>query len=87
MVFFVKFFAPRTIANLRRKLHDEGRARAGAVALRADGAAVRHDDFLRDVETIAGGVGVHRLRILAVTALGEEMLLVFFANADSGIRD
>ena len=41
--------------------------------------------LLRDIEAVAGRVDIHRLRILAVAAFGEEPLLVFFSDADAAI--
>ena len=70
---------------LNRKFDDEGRAFVGAIGLGADGAAVRSDDVLRDVEPVAGGVSVYSLRILTMTAFSKQTLLVLFGDADAGV--
>ena len=46
---------------------------------------MRFNDLFRDEDTITGGVRVHCLRILAVTAFGEEPLLILFSDADTRI--
>ena len=66
-----------------RQFYDKGGALARPLALGMDGAAVRLHDILRDIETVAGGVDVYLLRLLAVPALGEKPLLVLVGNADT----
>ena len=47
------------ITLTRRQFNDEGRALACALAFGADGAAVRKNDVLRDVETVADAPSCH----------------------------
>ncbi len=82
--------SPRTkegVCLCRRQLNDEACALVLPIGLRPDTPAMGFDDFLRDVEAVAGGVHVCLYGLFSVAAFGEEILHIFRGNADAVVFD
>src|SRR3989344_9007596 len=76
---------PPAPLTLRGKFDDKSRALPHPLGFGANGTAVRFDNVLCNIEAVPGGVDIHLLRILAMTSLGEEILLILVADADTRV--